>query len=74
MSAIFIDAVPSPYGLLAFAILLYSSTLVNNSLNSLYIFSSYVPTSFKVPAFTPSGLSVVSRITKTGFPNDGASS
>ena len=30
--------------------------------------------SFSVPAFIPSGRSVVSRNTRTGFPRDGASS
>ena len=32
------------------------------------------PTSLDVPASIPSGLSVVSLITNTGFPNEGASS
>ena len=36
--------------------------------------SSSVPTSFNVPAEMPSGLSVVSLKTNTGFPRDGASS
>ena len=34
----------------------------------------FVPTSSTVPASKASGLSVVSLINKTGFPNDGASS
>jgi hypothetical protein len=33
-----------------------------------------VPTSFAVPAAMPSGRSVVSRMTSTGLPNEGASS
>ena len=32
------------------------------------------PTSLTVPASTPSGRSVVSRMTRTGFPREGASS
>ena len=36
--------------------------------------SSSVPASFNVPASIPSGRSVVSRRTITGFPSDGASS
>ena len=46
----------------------------NNFFVSLYIVSSSVPTNFNVPAAMPSGLSVVSLNTKTGFPRDGASS
>src|SRR3981189_2099430 len=36
--------------------------------------SREVPTSMTVPASTASGSSVVSRMTRTGLPNDGASS
>ncbi len=35
---------------------------------------SETPVSFAIPPFTASGLSVTSRITRTGFPKDGASS
>ena len=47
---------------------------VNNTLASKSILSLSVPTKKTVPASTASGLSVVSLITKTGFPKLGASS
>ena len=73
-SVILLLAFPSPYGFVALLILSYTDLSVNNSLVSLYIVSSFVPASFNVPASIPSGLSVVSLSTRTGFPSPGASS
>src|SRR5690606_10311482 len=68
------QALPSPYGLCAELIDWYAFLSVNRISSSSTIFATSVPTSLTVPADTASGRSVVSRMTSTGLPSDGASS
>ena len=68
------DANPSPYGfeitLLVRLTLLADRNLLTPSRITLLL----VPTKVTVPAETASGLSVVSRVTRTALPSEGASS
>src|SRR5688572_13786218 len=73
MSAIRTAAFPSPYGL-APLVICCRSVPVKSADPSCTILSWSVPTSCAMPARTPSGRSVTSRITRTGVPNVGASS
>ena len=72
-SVVSLEQVLGLLGFTALLIFIYSS-LSNRRLISSYIFFSLVPVRRRVPASIPSGRSVVSRITRTGFPNEGASS
>lgn len=67
-------ACPSPYGLCARAMVSYASGSSRSRLHSATLLSRLGPTNRAVPARTASGRSVLSRITSTGFPSDGASS
>ena len=62
------------YGCKVLAIVSYFFLLLNNTPASFTITFFFVPTSFNVPASTPSGLSVTSLKTKTGLERAGASS
>ena len=61
---------PSPYGLEASDIFLYSVSLSRRFCTSATILSLSVPTSFTVPYSTASGRSVVLLKTRTGLPRD----
>src|SRR6185437_7869925 len=65
---------PSPYGLCARLMAPYAASSSSKRVARRKSRSGSVPTSSPVPASTASGRSVVSRVTSTGLPSDGASS
>ena len=74
ISLIFSDARPSPYGFFKELLRAYSAGSESRTDASETIFSGSVPARTHVPASTPSGRSVESRVTMTGLPRLGASS